>query len=115
MTVIFSFCGPCLNDIDLDPLYLCQELLDKIRKEWKVMSVVDVVLNHTANHSPWLWKHPECAYNLENSPHLKPAFLLDRALWHFSCQVADGLWASDGVPSEIDGEDPVQNLGKILP
>ena len=91
-----------------------QDLLDKIRKEWKVLSVVDIVLNHSANNSPWLWKHPECAYNLENSPHLKPAFLLDRALWHFSCQVADGLWTSDGLPPEINTEEHVHRFGEIL-
>lgn len=78
------------------------------------MSIVDVVLNHTANHSPWLWDHPECAYNLENSPHLKPAFLLDRALWYFSCEVADGLWAGDGLPADLNSDAHIHCLGKIL-
>lgn len=85
-----------------------------MRHEWKVLSIVDVVLNHTANNSPWLWDHPECAYNLENSPHLKPAFLLDRALWHFSCQVADGSWARDGLPAQVNSEDHIHRLGEIL-
>lgn len=91
-----------------------KELLDKIRTEWKVISVVDIVLNHTCNQSPWLWQHPECAYNLENSPHLRPAFLLDRALWHLSCQVADGLWESEGLPAKVNNEGHIQCFGHIL-
>ena len=85
-----------------------------MRSEWKVMSIVDVVLNHTANNSPWLWDHPECSYNLENSPHLKPAFLLDRTLWHFSCQVADGQWSADGLPAEVNCEYHIHRIGDIL-
>ena len=85
-----------------------------MHSEWKVMSIVDVVLNHTANNSPWLWDHPECSYNLDNSPHLKPAFLLDRALWHFTYQVADGLWAADGLPAEVNCEYHIHRIGDIL-
>ena len=85
-----------------------------MRSEWKVMSIVDVVLNHTANNSPWLWDHPECSYNLDNSPHLKPAFLLDCALWHFTCQVADGLWTADGLPAAVNCEYHIHRIGDIL-
>ena len=85
-----------------------------MRKDWKVLSIVDIVLNHTANESPWLRDHPECSYNCENSPHLRPAFLVDRLLWHFSCDVADGKWAERGVPPELCKEEHIQALGAIL-
>jgi len=48
--------------------------------------------------------HPECGYNLVNSPHLKPAWVLDRALWHLSCMVADGRCIDKGVPPLIEND-----------
>lgn len=34
-------------------------LLARIRKEWGILSMTDVVWNHTANNSLWLQDHPE--------------------------------------------------------
>lgn len=33
--------------------------LDKIKKEWGILGLIDVVLNHTASDSYWLEDHPE--------------------------------------------------------
>lgn len=55
-----------------------ENLVSKVNREWKMLSMTDLVYNHTANNSDWLFEHPECGYNLENAPHLKPAYLLDR-------------------------------------
>ena len=85
-----------LGDVD--------RLVKKMKSEWEVLSLTDLVYNHTANESPWIQEHPECAYNVVNSPHLKPGYLLDRILWHFSQEVADGKWAKMGVPAEIREE-----------
>jgi glycogen debranching enzyme len=41
-------------------------------------------------HSPWLEEHPEAGYNLENSPHLKRAFVLDVAIQDFSRLLEQG-------------------------
>lgn len=57
-----------------------------------------------AVNSKWIRVHPECGYNLVNSPHLKPAWILDRALWHFSCAAADGKYSGDGLPALIENE-----------
>ena len=81
-----------------------EELVKKMKNEWDVLSLTDLVYNHTANESPWIQEHPECAYNVINSPHLKPAYLLDRILWHFSEEVAEGKWAEMGAPAELREE-----------
>ena len=70
-----------------------------------MLSVCDIVLNHTANETPWLSVHPEATYNCTNCPHLRPAYLLDAALSMFSVQVARGEWTHRGVPPTVNSED----------
>ena len=36
-----------------------EEMLNIARNEYGLLSLIDVVLNHTANDSPWLPQHPE--------------------------------------------------------
>lgn len=59
-----------------------------------------------AANSKWIRLHPECGYNLVNSPHLKPAWVLDRALWHLTCDIEDGKY--NNMPPNITSE---QQLG----
>ncbi|KAG9276162.1 glycogen debranching enzyme [Astyanax mexicanus] len=89
-------------------------LIDKIRNEWGVLCITDVVYNHTASNSKWLRLHPECGYNLVNSPHLKPAWILDRALWHFNCDLADGRYSDSGIPSLVENEKQLKTLREFL-
>ncbi|KAG0275240.1 hypothetical protein BGZ95_009042 [Linnemannia exigua] len=63
--------------------------LTEIETTYGALSLTDIVWNHTACNSTWLWDHPEGGYNLHNSPHLIPAFELDSALLAFSAKVAD--------------------------
>ncbi|KAB5586606.1 hypothetical protein PHYPO_G00003630 [Pangasianodon hypophthalmus] len=89
-------------------------LTEKIRKEWNMVCITDVVYNHTAVNSEWLRLHPECGYNLANSPHLKPAWILDRALWHFSCDIANGKYHDRGLPALFEDEKQLSTLRELL-
>ena len=70
-------------------------------KEWRIFSITDLVYNHVANDCALLQNHPEAAYNLINSPHLRPAVLLDSILMQFTRDVNDGKLVSRGIPAQI--------------
>ncbi|RMC08451.1 hypothetical protein DUI87_14695 [Hirundo rustica rustica] len=89
-------------------------LVEKLKNEWNMLCITDVVYNHTATNSEWLRMHPECGYNLVNSPHLKPAWILDRALWHLTGMVADGKCIAKGVPPLIENDQHLNCLRKII-
>ena len=55
-----------------------------MEKDFGLLSLIDVVWNHTAENSDWLLDHPEAGYNLNNSPHLTAPYELDSALLDFS-------------------------------
>ncbi|CAA9999855.1 unnamed protein product [Nesidiocoris tenuis] len=82
-----------------------REIITYIHDEWKMLSICDVVLNHTANESEWLIENPQCAYNLLNSQHLRPAYILDRLLFKFSLDVSVGDFENCGLPPSINCED----------
>uniref|UniRef100_A0A8D2ZVL6 Glycogen debranching enzyme n=1 Tax=Scophthalmus maximus TaxID=52904 RepID=A0A8D2ZVL6_SCOMX len=90
------------------------DLVETLRKDWSMVCVTDVIYNHTAVDSEWIRLHPECGYNLVNAPYLKPAWLLDRALWHLSCEVADGKYTDRGVPPLIHDEQHMNALRCVL-
>ena len=60
------------------------DLTKMMEREYGLLSLTDVVWNHTAENSDWLQDHPEAGYNLHNSPHLIAAYQLDSALLDFS-------------------------------
>lgn len=59
-----------------------KDLIDLMFKQWKIHSITDLVYNHAANDCSLLVDHPEAAYKLINSPHLKSFVLLDSILMH---------------------------------
>lgn len=71
----------------------------------QVLSICDIVLNHTANETDWLQEHPECTYNCLNCPYMRPSYLLDAALTQFSIDVKNGIYETCGVPTVVCTED----------
>ncbi|XP_037314031.2 glycogen debranching enzyme isoform X1 [Pungitius pungitius] len=89
-------------------------LVTKLNKEWNMLCITDVVYNHTAANSVWIKEHPECGYNLVNSPHLRPAWVLDRAIWHLTTRVAQGRYVAKGLPAEITHERHLNAIRSVL-
>eukprot|EP00055_Hartaetosiga_balthica_P015001 m.85733 g.85733 ORF g.85733 m.85733 type:complete len:1526 (-) comp8753_c0_seq2:1876-6453(-) len=71
--------------------------------------IVDVVYNHTSIDTPWLVDHPEAGYTLSNSPHLKPAYVLDRYIGFFSKLVGEEclIHHEKHVPSVVSCEEDI--------
>ncbi|CAL1714662.1 unnamed protein product [Somion occarium] len=80
-------------------------LLRTAREEYGLLSLTDVVLNHTANDSPWLLDHPEAGYSPANAPHLTPALELDTAIVEFS-----GSLTSRGLPTTVHSQQDIDTL-----
>ena len=89
-------------------------LIKYLDEEWGTLSFTDLVLNHAANECEWIAENPQCVYNLVNTPHLKPAFLLDCLLARFSKEIADGLWIDGGLPPEVRSENHLQLIRHVL-
>ncbi|XP_046883319.1 glycogen debranching enzyme isoform X2 [Hypomesus transpacificus] len=89
-------------------------LLEGLRRDWGVACITDVVYNHTASNSVWIREHPECGYNMTNSPHLRPAWVLDRALWHLTCEVASGGHVEAGLPALLQHQQHLDALRTVL-
>ncbi|KAF9582131.1 hypothetical protein BGW38_000606, partial [Lunasporangiospora selenospora] len=87
---------------------IIKQKIDEIETTYSALSLTDIVWNHTACNSTWLWDHPEAGYNLHNSPHLIPAFELDTALLKFSAKLAD---PASPFPSDIKTD---QELNAIM-
>ncbi|RXM35682.1 Glycogen debranching enzyme [Acipenser ruthenus] len=117
-------CYSLADQLELNPDFSSKEkqcswtdvgkLVDKLKTEWNIICITDVVYNHTAANSKWLMEHPECGYNLVNSPHLKPAWLLDRALWHLTCDVADGKYKDKGLTALIENDEHLNAVNCVL-
>ncbi|OQV14546.1 Glycogen debranching enzyme [Hypsibius exemplaris] len=88
--------------------------IQRIYQEYNVLSIVDIVLNHTATSSPWLKDQPQATYNMENSPHLRPAFLLDFVLKQFSEEISEGQLADRGIPRIISEASQLDKIKEIL-
>lgn len=60
------------------------KFLRQLLEKNNLLSLTDVVLNHTADNSEWIREYPDAGYNVQNSPHLQSAIELDEKLLEFS-------------------------------
>ena len=80
---VSNSCYSLANHQELDGRYQTswdevENLVQHMNEDWNILSISDIVLNHTANESSWIYEHPESTYNCKNTPNLRPAFLLDQ-------------------------------------
>lgn len=85
------------------------EVLKLGKEKYGLGSLTDVVLNHTANNSPWLQEHPESGFSPANSPHLTPAWELDSAMIKLS-----GKLASLGLPTAVNSQSDLDRIASAI-
>ncbi|KAI1638437.1 glycogen debranching enzyme [Biscogniauxia mediterranea] len=83
-----------------------QQMVESLEQNHSLLSLTDIVLNHTAHNSKWLLEHPEAGYNLTTAPWLESAYLLDTQLLKFGSELEEL-----GYPSELETTD---DLIKIM-
>ncbi|KAI8992417.1 glycogen debranching enzyme [Pilobolus umbonatus] len=79
-----------------EKLAIVQKSIGLLFKDHGILSLSDVVWNHTSDSTEFLMDHPEAGYNLHNSPYLVPAYELDTSLIELS-----GHMEQLNLPSEI--------------
>lgn len=107
--------NPILHSKDTEVTFKeVQDFIEWMRTEWRMLSITDIVLNHTANEAEWLQTHPECAYNCFNSPWLRGAYLLDRIFNRLTNDIVEGRWSQRGLTTAINNEDHLNILRQIV-
>ncbi|KAI9294200.1 hypothetical protein K502DRAFT_350213 [Neoconidiobolus thromboides FSU 785] len=97
-------------------LNILKQTITGLREEKGLLSLIDMVWNHTSFDSEWLWDHPEAGYNLENSPHLRPAYELDTALLELSTQLKSHYNLKGSIENEADLNDVVSVIrNSVIP
>lgn len=80
-------------------------VLQDMKSKHGILSMSDVVWNHTAHNSEWLNDHPDAAYSPANSPHLQPADELEKALFELNAKLSE-----HGIPDELKSDGDVAKL-----
>ncbi|RKP13656.1 glucanotransferase domain of glycogen debranching enzyme-domain-containing protein, partial [Piptocephalis cylindrospora] len=81
---------------------LLEESIRSAESEYGILSITDVVWNHTANNTAWLQDHPEAGYSLEVAPYLRPAYELDSLLISFNPSLHFGLSTNPKTVEEVN-------------
>ncbi|GAB7349549.1 hypothetical protein MBLNU459_g0249t2 [Dothideomycetes sp. NU459] len=82
-----------------------ETLTSKMESEYGLLSLTDVVWNHTANNSKWLEEHPEAGYNIQTAPWLQSAYELDSQFLMYSSELK-----SRGLPTTLNSVDDLLRI-----
>ncbi|KAJ1715991.1 glycogen debranching enzyme Gdb1 [Aspergillus flavus] len=85
------------------------QMVKKMEVDHGLLSLTDVVWNHTANNSKWLEEHPEAGYSVETAPWLEAALELDTALLQFGEDLQ-----TLGLPTEFKTADDLIVVMNVL-
>ncbi|KAG9312806.1 glycoside hydrolase family 13 protein [Chiua virens] len=99
-------------DTPVEPLVATSRIEDTLRvakEEYGLLSLTDVVLNHTAYDSEWLVHHPEAGYSPFNTPHLTPALELDDAIIELSASLQ-----GNEIPARVTSQKDIDTLMAAL-
>ncbi|KAF5006380.1 hypothetical protein FDECE_7254 [Fusarium decemcellulare] len=77
-----------------------KKMVESLEQNHSLLSLTDIVLNHTANNTKWLEEHPEAGYNLSTAPWLESAYQLDTKLLELS-ENLEKL----GLPTDVKSAD----------
>ena len=80
-------------------------LVKSMEREHGLLSLTDVVWNHTSCDSKWLEVHPEAGYSVETAPWLEAALELDDALLAYG-----GNLPKFGLPTVLTGLDDLKRV-----
>ncbi|EGS18986.1 glycogen debranching enzyme-like protein [Thermochaetoides thermophila DSM 1495] len=86
-----------------------EQLVESLEKNHSLLSLTDIVLNHTAHNTPWLQEHPEAGYNLTTAPWLESAYLLDTKLLELSYRLEEL-----GLPTELRSVDDLMKIMEAI-
>ena len=64
-----------------------QRMVQSLENDYSLLSLSDIVLNHTAHNTKWLEDHPDAGYNLKTAPWLESAYDLDTKLLELSANL----------------------------
>ncbi|KAE8140755.1 glycogen debranching enzyme [Aspergillus pseudotamarii] len=85
------------------------QMVKNMEENHGLLSLTDVVWNHTANNSKWLEEHPEAGYSVETAPWLEAALELDTALLQFGEDLQ-----TLGLPTEFKTADDLIVVMNVL-
>lgn len=77
-----------------------EAMITGLEKDYSMLALTDIVLNHTSPDTHWLKEHPEAGYNVVTAPWLESALELDQKLQEISANM-EGL----GLPVDLQTED----------